>query len=266
MITKHRVALNGVYLDSLDDRIITQSVSEPAAKVSVKTANRGGRYGGQYPGEMAPDRKDIVVTFGFAIRSREEWEERDDLFDKVMLWARDGGILTMDHRGGKQIRVRCTAFPEYIDPAKWAEDYKITFTAYEVPYWEDVEGTSFEVASTAGMTRQMVINGSAGTMVDFSAKNVSGARINTMRIAAGAEFFEFSDLRLDAGETLTADHDDDGRLRLMITGAGGAVRSAMGKRTGLSSDELYVMPPAVNIAFYAGGACRLTVTSRGRYI
>ena len=263
MRLKHRVALNGVQLDELDERVLALGVTEAAARLSITTANRFG--GGQRIASEQREPLDVTVTFGLRLRSSEdELIQRSELFEKVAAWAAGGGWLTYNLRPDRRIYVHCAQLPAAGDQKDWASEYTITFRAYGVPYWQGANPTNFTTSTTKGTSKALEIAGTAPSVLEFSLQNTSGAEMSTFTISAGAYSFAFSGLGLMPGETLEVDHDPEGLLRIRIQGTGGAWRSAMDKRTG--SDELRVQPGSVVVQWAAQRVGLLTVRCYGRYV
>ena len=263
MRLKHRVALNGVQLDELDERVLALGVTEAAARLSITTANRFG--GGQRIASEQREPLDVTVTFGLRLRSTEdELIQRSELFEKVAAWAASGGWLTYNLRPDRRIYVHCAQLPAAGDQYDWASEYSITFRAYGVPYWQGTNPTNFTTSTTKGTSKALEIAGTADSVLEFSLQNTSGAEMSTFTISAGAYSFAFSGLGLMPGETLEVDHDPEGLLRIRIQGTGGAWRSAMDKRTG--SDELRVQPGSVVVQWAAQRVGLLTVRCYGRYV
>ena len=261
MRLKHRVALNGVQLDELDERVLALGVTEAAARLSITTANRFG--GGQRIASEQREPLDVTVTFGLRLRSSEdELIQRSELFEKVAAWAAGGGWLTYNLRPDRRIYVHCAQLPAAGDQKDWASEYTITFRAYGVPYWQGANPTNFTTSTTKGASKALEIAGTAPSVLEFSLQNTSGAEMSTFTISAGAYSFAFSGLGLMPGETLEVDHDPEGLLRIRIQGTGGAWRSAMDKRTG--SDELRVQPGSVVVQWAAQRVGLLTVRCYGR--
>ena len=263
MRLKHRVALNGVQLDELDERVLALGVTEAAARLSITTANRFG--GGQRIASEQREPLDVTVIFGLRLRSSEdELIQRSELFEKVAAWAASGGWLTYNLRPDRRIYVHCAQLPAAGDQKDWASEYSITFRAYGVPYWQGTNPTNFTTSTTKGTSKMLEIAGTAPSVLEFSLQNTSGAEMSTFTISAGAYSFAFSGLGLMPGETLEVDHDPEGLLRIRIQSTGGVWRSVMNKRTG--SDELRVAPGSVVVQWAAQRVGLLTVRCYGRYV
>ena len=129
-----RAALNGVELDSLDDRILIQGIDEAAGRDQVTAVSLGGAPGSRMTGKHR-DWLDVTVRFTINEKSYRPGN-RDEVMDKVKAWAENGGVLTVNYKTGKQLSVICFQQPAAGDLATRRE-YSIVFRAYGVPYWED---------------------------------------------------------------------------------------------------------------------------------
>lgn len=263
MIFAHRVSLDGVQLDEVDERIVVQGVESGAGKDNLTTLARavdGMRYAGR-----RRDSLDITVKFAVLLR-KPQMAERAEVLEKVNAWAMNGGILRVGHKEGRRIRVILAQAPGEGDP--WAYDtvYSITFRAVGIPYWEEdtaVQGTSAEAASGSTVLQ---VAGSARTVADVTLENRSGAVINTASVTAGSCSMSFTGLAMAGGESLVIDHDSQGLIRIRIRSATGSWRSILGKRTPSSADDLFLDPGSRTVSFTAQRACRMTAGCRGRYL
>lgn len=151
---------------------------------------------------------------------------------------------------------------------QWAEDFQITFRAYGVPYWENMNAASSAIGGESlSASGSITVGGSAPAAADVRMENTSGAAMSTMSVSVNGKTMSFSSLALAAGEALVIDHDDEtGLLRIRIRNAVGAYRSAMDKRTPESADDFIVPPGTHPIGYTAQRACRMTVEWRERYL
>ncbi len=262
MILKHRVALNGVQLDELDERILVLGVNDGAAKEAVSTVSLFGGVG-QRVAARHRESLDVIVRFGLRIKAGD-LQGRSELFERVAGWAAGGGWLTVNYRPNRRIYVTCAQLPAPGDLVEWNGEYSITFRAYGVPYWMQESITNFAVESTRATTRTLVVPGTAATVLEVNFTNLSGMEIATATISAGGCVIALENLHLGPWEILVLDHDENGLLRIRIAGASGW-RSAMACRTAWSSDDLTVRPGPVNVSFTAQRAGQLVVGCYGRY-
>ena len=265
MQLRHRVALDGVELDSLDNRILVLGVSEAAAKMQSNAVSLFGGSGQRLTVEHR-DYLDITVRFGLKIRrSADELIERSELFERVVGWAVSGGWLTVNYKPDRRVYVHCAQLPTPGDQYAWTSEYTITFRAYGVPYWQRVTPTSITFNSTQSASRALEISGNTKSVLEMTFVNRSGYAISTAKLTAGSRYIELSGLGLANGETLELDHDEEGLLRIRIRNTGGVYRSVMNCRTEGSADELWASPGSIGVTFTAQRPGQLTVRCYGRY-
>lgn len=273
MILKRRVALNGVELDEVDERIVISSV-EPADGIEeISPANSAAGFGQRITGYRR-NSVDIVVVFRILQRghSVDGQQARSEVLEAVNAWAaaaapeRGGAYLTVNYKPERRLHVVLAQAPGEGSLWDWSKDFTITFRAYAVPYWEDEAVSSARIGTdnTSG-SGSIQLDGSARTTVDAELLNRSGMSISTATITIGGKAMQFNAMGLAANETLVIDHAG-GLLRIRIRSAAGAYRSAMDKRAAASADDFTVTPGAVSVSFSCQRACRLTVNWRCRYL
>ena len=256
MILAHRAALNGVELDSLDNRILIQGIDEAAGKEQISAVSLFGGTGQRITNQHR-DSLDVTVRFSMRIK-KNDMEAREELFERVSAWAAGGGWLTVNYKPERRLRVICANFAPAGDMWNWANIYSIVFRAYSIPYWQqDVPNKLMASGST--FNRQFGVAGSAQTVLDVEFKN-NGGTCTTFKVVAGASMIELTGLNLVKGQTLAIKHTDDGLLQIT---AGGS--SVLDKRTVASSDDLYVSPGTVTVYIYAPQAGTVTISCAGRY-
>lgn len=259
-----RVSLNDVQLDEIDSRIIIRGIEEDAARLSYSAVSIYGR-----PGQRVTSRHrdTLEVTVKFALRiTRRDMAARSELFEKVAGWAAGGGWLRLNYRPNRRLWVACVSLPAAGDQAEWDTEYEITFRAYAAPYWQQSTPASVTVNSVRTMSRAMEIPGTMDSVLNVTFENVSGMEISTLKITTDASSFDFKSLGLKANETLVIDHTSKDVLRIRIRNANGDYRSALGKRTPESSDDLVVSPGTANIGLTAQRAGRVVLSCYGRYV
>lgn len=264
MNRRHRVSLEGVELDSLDSRIVIQSISEATGKESRNTVSTGGPWGQRVTARRR-DSLDVQIGYGIDIKGNN-MQSRETVMEAVNAWAAGGGYLRIGYKGNRRLYVRQVDPAGAGDPANWTSNYTITFRADGIPYWEeDTEyGTCTAAADTSGSER-LDVGGNTATAAEAEMTNESGGTVNTADITIGASTMLFTGLGLEDGETLVIDHTAEGLLRIRIR-SGNSYRSAMSARTAESDDDFYVEPGERSARFRAEGACSLTARARGRFL
>lgn len=265
MQLRHRVALDGVQLDSVDSRIMISRIETGEGKDNVQSVSLADNSVGSRVTSIHRDSIDITIKFRIRLKKRR-MEEREEVVEKVNAWAMNGGWLTTNYKTNRRIRVFRAKPAVAGDPWEWTKEYAVVFRACGVPYWQEQTPTTMRQQNVSSANMTIGISGSDKTVMEAEFKNTSGSTCNTFSINTGESNMVFTDLGLANGETLVIDHDDNGKrclLRLRIRSAGGVYRSVLDKRTG--SDDLDVTPGIKNVSVSAGNAGTITISCSGRY-
>lgn len=259
MILKKRVALDGVQLDSIDNRILIQKIETAAGKETIDAASLWGGSGSRVTG-IHRDSLDVVVTFSINEKSYRP-QARAEVLEKVNTWAAAGGWLTVNYKPGRKIRVIAAQLPGEGDMTQ-RNQYSITLRAYGVPYWQAANPESIGLMGASNETN-LNVEGNQLTVIEASFENTSGGVINTLTISAGESSISFTGLGLANGETFQLDHTDDGKRSVLRCRIGS--RSVLDKRTSGSSDDLYVEPGLQPVSYSAGGSGIMELSCAGRF-
>ncbi len=265
MILRHRVALNGVQLDSVDSRIMITKIEEGEGKEQMNSVSLYGGSGCRVT-SLHRDYLDVTVKFQIRLRKRE-MTEREEVLDKVNAWACKGGWLSMSYKENRRIYVFRQQAASMGDAWNWTREYAITFRACGVPYWQQENANRVQRGGTAGEDLTFGVDGTADSVLDVQFQNTCGSTVSTLTIRTEKSVFYFSALGLGNYETLIIDHPDNSKLcvpRIRIYGSG-VYRSAMGKRAPGSSDELFIPPGSSRVQFSANGSGTLSLACYGRF-
>lgn len=256
----HRAALNGVQLDEIDPRILIKGIEAAGGRETVSTVGLGRGDGTRITGRRR-ESTEVTVRFSINIR-RNSLEERAAVLEAVNAWAVGGGWLTINYKPDRQLLVDEVTTPGEGDLWKRLNEFTILFRAHAVPYWQQASAVSAVTGTGNSGSGSLAVAGSAETVADAQLQNMSGAEINTAGITVGGNTMNFTGLGLGNNETLTVDHVIADGIQVVRIRIGS--RSVMEKRTG--ADDFNVAPGACAISFTAQRACRLTVSSRGRFV
>lgn len=267
MYLTRRVALNGVWLDDVDSRIVISGIESGDGKESISATDAASGYGQRITGNRRST-LDVAVKFRLLEHGKDVTglQARAELLEIVNAWAANGGYLTLNYKPDRRLSVILAQAPG--EGALWdfTKEFTMTFRAYGVPYWEQEMART---ASTGGgsntSSATIVVEGSAPTQVDVRLQNTSGQKISYANVMVDDKTMYFNELNLGAGETLVIDHND-GLLRIRIQENGGAYRSAMALRHTDSANDYMVAPGARAVYFTAQRACRMTASWRARYL
>lgn len=262
MQLKHRVALNGVQMDSLDSRMMVLSVATQAPQENDVTAQRGG-IGTRFIRKQRTG-LDVAVQCAMDIK-KDSMDEREELMEAVASWAGSlPGWLTTAQKPGRRFRAESVKLPAAGDPFEWTNKYTFTFTAHAVPYWQDSEATEVTITAADENVSSIINPGTEATVCDASLTNPGSETIDSLTVRIGSSSFIFSGLGLEAGETLVISHDEEGLLNIRIRN-GTTYRTAMDKRTPESANDLAAAPGSNTIMITAAEDMTGTVSLYGRY-
>lgn len=259
MILKRRVALNGVQLDSLDNRILISGFDEAAGRDTIGAVNLGAGDGQRITGRRR-ETLDVTIKFNLNIQNNN-MADRDALLDMINAWAAPGGILTAGHKTGKQLNVVLAQAPGGGDQFFWSNEFTLVFRAYAVPFWENIQATSQALTQSSTGEGTLTMPGSADTVAEVLVQNKSGATIDNLVLTANDTQMTFTGLGLANNGYFTLDHQ-------MVKGVY-ALRARIGETSKLNrmsgDDELILHPGANEISYSAEGAVIATFSARGRY-
>lgn len=267
MILKRRVALNGIWLDELDERIIVSGIEPADGKENISATDAATGYGQTVTG-IRRSTLDMVVKFKLwqKPKAADGLMERSHLLEMVNAWAAGGGILTVNYKPNRRLNVILAQAPGEESLWEFDKEFTITFRAYTTPFWEDEEENSAEIGGIQSEgSGGFEIGGSAETQCNVIMENMSGAQIKGLAVSAGGKKMKFPQTVLADGEALIFDHKQ-GRVRIRVRSSEGEYRNIMAERDPSSADDLMLKPGVHEAEFSAQRACKVTVTWRNRYL
>lgn len=256
MILSKRVALGGVQLDEIHERIVIRRIDPGVPYETTDTVDRMGGVGQRVTGQHW-ETLEVNVTYAIDVQKRE-MQLRREIFDAVNAWALKKGWLTVNWLPNRRFYVDKVVLPGSGDMWQWLNEYTITFRAYNIPFWQD-ELPAQAAGGIASSGRVWVpVGGNMKSVMDISFRNRSGMTINNFQVSAGGNTIRLSSLGLGGSSTLKISHGTDGLLRITADGV-----SVYSKYRG--SDDLYVEPGNVAVDFAADRAGVLTAQCYGRW-
>ena len=260
MILTKRVAMNGQQLDELDPSIVIRSVEPGVPKEAISAVDR--MYGtGQRITSRHWQTLETVVSWAMNIPKRN-LAERRRVFELVTKWAIQGGWLTSNMVPDRMMYVEKAEIADGGDLWQWTNEYKITFRAYGVPFWQ---GATPATGAAGGASGGVWIDagGQIRTVADADVYNSSGMPINNLALTTtSGGVLIFAGLNLPGYWHLYVQHGNDGVLR--VTDSTGASR--MNCLMIQSSDMLYAGPGPVGMSHSADRGVTVSYSARGRYL
>ena len=227
MITRCMCALNGQGLQDIDPTIIVTDIQESVPLSAFSTAANVRRDGTRL---LRTRRKAVAV--------------------RVCDWAREG-FLTVGDRPGQRLYAVCDSLPVIPSALRWTDRLTVEFTAFALPYWQDVSPARAAFQGTAGKT-VLIPGGTAPCFLE--AEIEAEGPVNGLTVAVNGSMFRFTGLALQRG-------DKTQRQFMRIGG-----RSVLMCRAADSADDLTLLPRTRNeIAVTADGPVNARFFGRGLY-
>lgn len=235
MMTRYACAIDGQGLQDVDPTIIITDIQETVPKVKATTSTNAVYQGLQL---TRLQRQSLSVTVSFEVHEYST-ARRKAVAEEACEWAKDGW-LTISDRPDQRLYVVCDKLPVVTSALKWTDKLSIGFTAYALPYWQEI----FPASATYSGTSGVVSLSPAGTVDCYLEGDITatGGTVNTLTIAANGRTFAFSGLGLTSGKTLSIGYDDEHHWQYMRIGD----TSALSKRTEASADDIMLHPRTVN--------------------
>lgn len=279
------VTLGGVALSTLSDKIYIRDIIEEPYEEEIFKASKA-YYAGQRVSKKV--RRALSVRVVFVVRERNP-QKRAEIFDSIASWAESDRTLFVNYRtitrvtengytyteGRRLSRVVVTEPPAITSANKWTQDVAITFTAFDVPYWEDeskymysFSANTLDIFSRYQYSGNIYNRGTAESPVTMRITNDSSSQLQSMNIRCGNSWFYFENLDIDPGAGLEIDYDSDsGILQILERRSDGLLGgNKMPCRTAESQDDLMISPGAVSVQVSANVAVSGYFYCRGRYL
>ena len=136
-VSRYEVTLNGISLASIDPNIAVLDVQYEKPQYARNFFQLADRHGAR-PGKAYKER--AAVSILFEIHTQDIFI-RQTVCQAVVAWAKDGGELQINDRPGQKLVCICEEMPSVESVMRWTDTMTITFAAYEVPYWQEVNPT-----------------------------------------------------------------------------------------------------------------------------
>jgi len=254
MINRYEAVLNGVPLSgiSADILIVDIKYTPPAFQDEIYTV--AGRRGGRIYRRNVDQLK---VSISFMIRAYDVME-RQQICNAVQQWAGKGGVLQINDRENQRLRCVCSELPVISSALKWTGVLSVGFTAYSLPFWEELVPSVISLSGTSGNGNLWVPGCIDGAMVEVDA--TANASVTSLSMTVNGRTLTLSGLSVSAGQTIKIAYDDD-----MIQSIKVGNTSLLTKRTGV--DDLEADCGQNNsFSFTSDGAVSVDFKVRGLWV
>ena len=258
MNSRFEAWLDGAPLSSIAEEIYIRDIRHTPASPQDTVSAYGGRDGGlltrRYIGSAE-------VTIAFEIHAYGI-ERRQEICDLINAWALKGGYLTTNDKPDKRLNVVCSQPPAIESALKWTDEVSLKFTAYALPYWEDLKPKKLTLTGTSA-SGSLKVNGYADrAYVTANVKVTGSSNLTTLTLTAGNTTITLDSLNLAQNSVIRLVYDDRHILSLLA----GNTRISP-KRTPESDDDLRLETGQNNtVTISANTAVQADFEARGLYM
>lgn len=256
MRSRYEVTLNGEPMSEIDENLLILDVKYPDPGIDIATLQNGGKDGAQIT-RTYKEAARVTVAFELHIYGIAD---RQEACQKVIAWARAGGILEVNDRPDQRLRCVCESYPTVSSVRNWTDPLQVSFVAYPLPWWEATEEETLSLIGK-NASGQLEIPGTGGDAA-VSVSVTANGYVTTLQITAGNTTIKLNGLSLNNGQTLEIGYDNEQHIFIR-----NGSTSLLGYRTADSSDELRIPSGAKStVGIVSNTNVRATFKSRGCWI
>lgn len=228
MISRYRISINGIEMDSLDDNLLILDVSNPQPERTRRKTTAANLDGYELT-ETYVEQQTVTVTFELHIY---DTAERNRVLQLVNDWAAAGGILILNDRIGQHLEnVYCDQFASMESVRNWTDPLTLVFSTTTNPRWvsDEMITRSLTGRSASGT---LAVDGNDGYSL-VSVDITANAAVTSVQIGCGNTVLKIQNINLANGQKLNIDYVKGRYLRIRANGV-----SVMDKLSADSSDNL----------------------------
>jgi len=254
MISRYEAVLNGQPLSAISADILIRDINYGPPQFRNTTYTLARRNGARIHRRYV---ERTSVTISFEIHT-QRITERQAICNAVQQWARNGGILETNDRAGQRLRCVCDVLPVIGSVLRWTEVLAMTFTAYEVPFWEQIVPETLTQTGSSGSGTLFVPGSVDDALVEVEV--TAGGTLTTLSLTANGRTMTLSGISVESGNTVKITYDEH-QIQSIRTGN----TSLLNKRTGV--DDLLVDCGQTNtLGFSADVSCTVEFKVRGLWL
>lgn len=246
--------LDGISLSSFSPYLYISGIAYKNAECSFGTYELAGRYGER---EQSRKWKGAQVEISFYLKKMDV-RERQVILGNISAWALRGGSLTTGDRAGQALRVRCTGLPEVSDVCDWTTPAKITFKAFEKPFWTEVVPATLSMTGSSGNGLLYVPGNAENALVEVTITPASS--MANITITVGDTSMTLTGVAATSSAPVTITYDAREILHIQR-----GTTSLLNKRTG-SDDLLARCGASTAVSFSASASATVTLAAKGAWI
>lgn len=256
MIGRYRVSLDGVQMDSINDKILILDVGYSPIEFDRRENSVAGLDGYDISNTYLQKR---AVTITFEIH-RYNIVKRNEICQAVNKWASGGGQLVINDRDGQFLQVQCEQYADITSVRNWTDPLTLTFSTVAIPYWQNSAASSLAL-SGKNATGTLKLKGNYGNaLVTVSA--VANAKVTSFKAEVGNTQIVLKGMNIASGQRLVIDYQRGRFLRIRVDG-----KSVMGSLQPSSTDNLLAPCGAsTKCTVVSDGKMTTTIASRGLWL
>ena len=234
MTSRYAATLNDVSLASLDSSILLLDIQYQPVDLQDSTINIAKRHGARLV-----DRSYGVSSVRILFEIHKYGiNDRQEVCGKVQKWAKNGGVLEVNDRSGQYLQCICTEFPVISSAKNWTDPVSITFTAFDVPFWQEKTAVTATLTGTSD-TEYVSVPGSVdGALVE--ADITANASLSSVTLTVNGRDLILSGLSASANDVIKITYDANAIQSIKLGNT-----SLMDKRTGV--DDLLAKCGETNV-------------------
>lgn len=250
MISRYEVMLNSIPMSNLDPKIQILDIRYPPVTAQDTTFTTAKRQGARVSRRYYAQR-DVTISFGvyeYDIRKRME------ICAAVNRWAKNGGVLETNDKPGQFLQCVCTKYPSVESAKDWTKALSVTFTAYEVPFWQEKNQATATLTGTSGNGFLYVPGDVDGAFVEISAN--ANAALASVTFGVNGRTLTLSGLSVAQDQVINIAYDAKAIQSIKV-----GTTSLLDKRTGV--DDLLAKAGMNTLTLTAGASVSAVFKVRG---
>lgn len=256
MISRYEVFLDGIALSSMHDQLMILDVQHTPAQRQATSA-RKAKGNGVYISDLYQAQTTVSISFELHIYSIVE---RQLVCQEIASKAINCKFLQTNDRPGQRLHVICDQPPTIESALQWTAPLTMVFSAYEIPFWEELFPATINLSGTSESGTLFVPGNAGETFVDVDI--TASDEISTLTISAGSTTITLTGLSIAAEGVIKMTHDENGILSIK-----NGDTSLLNRRTAASSDDLLVISGRQNnVSISANNAISCQFSTRGVWL
>lgn len=217
MTSRYEALMNGIALSSIDPTICVLDIRYNTANLDTSTTGKAAGHG-MFVGRRRIETASVRIDA--EIHEYSTWK-RQEICQRIAAWAKAGKLETND-RPDQFLNVVCQDPPTIQTAKHWTDPVTITFTAYEIPYWQKKYPTTAEITDTG----TLFVPGNIDK-APVNAEIKASSKITSLTLNVGSTSITLSGINIAANSPVYVTHDEHGYLAITNKG-----NSLLAYRTG----------------------------------